>query len=132
MCYITSNELILKYFDNSEKNMSFLSKDDNALVKYNGISDKVREVIGKKLHSEPIYVDEQIKTKVKFIDGAIYTKFNHSRIPKEYTHCVCVSAVTIGSVMKIDRRYYLHVYLEICVAKLELDSSNDYDGSDFA
>ena len=44
-----------KYFDNGSKNMSFFIRDDEVLDKYNEIWDVVKNELGIKFHSEPIY-----------------------------------------------------------------------------
>ena len=46
----------IKYFDNCGKNMSFVIEDDNVLEIWN----KIKELIGKKFHSEPIYDNKYI------------------------------------------------------------------------
>ena len=35
----------IKYFDNDGKNMSFMIEDDNALVKYNKIWNKIKKIL---------------------------------------------------------------------------------------
>ena len=55
----------IKYFNNSGKNMSLMIKDDKVLIKFKEIWGKVREPLGIKLHSKPIYDDKYIKTKVR-------------------------------------------------------------------
>ena len=36
----------------------------------------------------------------------------NDKIPKECVHCICIAAINIGSVMKIENRNYPQVYLE--------------------
>ena len=45
----------IKYFDDGGKTMSFKSKIDNVLVKYNYIWIKVKKVLSMKFHSNPVY-----------------------------------------------------------------------------
>ena len=52
-----------------------------------------------------------IKTKVKTFNGVI-NSFSDNKIPKERNHCICITAITIDSVMKTDNRNYPQVYLE--------------------
>ena len=54
----------IKYFDNQGKNMLFLIKDEDVYLKYTGIWNKIKKLLGIKLHSQPIYDDKSIKTKV--------------------------------------------------------------------
>ena len=44
----------IKYFENGDKNMSFLIKDDRAWEKYDKIWDVIKNKLGIKYHSEPI------------------------------------------------------------------------------
>ena len=58
----------IKYFENGGKNMSFKIEDDSVYLKYNEIWNKIKELLGGvKFHSEPIYDDSYIKTKVKLL-----------------------------------------------------------------
>ena len=58
----------INYFENGGKNMSFKIEDDSVYLKYNEIWNKIKELLGGvKFHSEPIYDDSYIKTKVKLL-----------------------------------------------------------------
>ena len=45
----------IKYFENWGKNMSFLIKDDEVREKYEEIWEVIKNKVGIKFHSEPIY-----------------------------------------------------------------------------
>ena len=45
----------IKYFENGGKNMSFLIKNDEVWEKYEEIWDVIKNKLGIKFHSEPIY-----------------------------------------------------------------------------
>ena len=45
----------IKYFENGGKNMSFLIKNDEVWEKYEDIWDVIKNKLGIKFHSEPIY-----------------------------------------------------------------------------
>ena len=45
----------IKYFENGGKNMSFLFKDDEVWGKYDTIWDVIKNKLGIKFHSEPVY-----------------------------------------------------------------------------
>ena len=45
----------IKYFENGGKNMSFLIKDDEVWEKYEQIWDVIKNKLGIKFHSKPIY-----------------------------------------------------------------------------
>ena len=49
----------IKYFENRGKNMSFKIADESVYVKYNQIWNRIKELLGVKFHTEPIY-DETV------------------------------------------------------------------------
>ena len=102
----------IKYFENGGKNMSFLIKDDEVWEKYDKIWDVIKNKLGIKFHSEPVYEYKYLKTKVKEYDGVIKTNFLGNGIPKENMHYTCIACITIDSVMKMDKKYFQQVYLE--------------------
>ena len=63
----------IKYFENGVKNISFVTKDDDVLDKYNEIWDKVKGKLNIKFHSMSIYDEKCIKAKVTEFDGVIKT-----------------------------------------------------------
>ena len=101
-----------------------------------------------KFHSKPVYEYKYLKTKVREYDGVIKTNFLGKGIPKENMHYTGIAYITIDSVIKMDERYFLQVYLEECkyrIKKIHMsrfinaelkshsdgsDNSDDSDGSD--
>ena len=72
----------IKYFENGRKNMSFKIEDGKVYLKYNKIWNKIRGLLnGVKLSSDPIYDDQDIKTKVKTFSELIKTLFDANEIP---------------------------------------------------
>ena len=65
----------IKYFENGGKNMSFLIKNEEDI--WNVIKNKVNI----KFHSQPIYENKYLKTKVREFDGSIKTNFLGNKIP---------------------------------------------------
>ena len=65
----------IKYFDNGGKDMSFLIEDQDGYLKYTGIWNKIKTLLGVKLHSQPIYDDKYIKSKVKTFNCMVNTLF---------------------------------------------------------
>ena len=53
------------YFDEGGKNMPLKIEDDNLLVKYNEIWNKIKKMLNIKLHSQPVYDEKYIKNKIK-------------------------------------------------------------------
>ena len=94
----------IKYFENGSKNMSFLIKDNEVQDKSNGIWDAIKNKLGIKFHSEPVYEYRYLKAKVRKFDGAIKTNFLGNDVPKENIHYTCIACITIDSVMYIDKK----------------------------
>ena len=65
----------IKYFDDGGKNMSFEIEDDNVFLKYNEIWNKIKMTLNIKFHSQPIYDEKYIKTKVKTFNDVINSFF---------------------------------------------------------
>ena len=104
----------IKYFENGGKNMSFLIKDDEVWEKYEQIWDVIKNKLGIKFHSEPVYDETYIKAKVREFDGKIKTNFLGNDVPKENIHYTCIACITIDSVLRINKKNNLQVYLEEC------------------
>ena len=52
----------IKYFENGGKNMSFFIKDDEMLEKYKQIWDAIKNKLGIKFQSKPIYEKKILKS----------------------------------------------------------------------
>ena len=111
--------------------MSFKIEDDEVYLKYNETCGKIKELLnGIKLSSEPIYDGQYIKTKVTTFTEVIKTLFDGKEIPKERVEYTCLVCISIDSVLKGGKNYYLQVYLEQCkynVKKREMKSFIDYE-----
>ena len=113
LCIILSQMTgYIKYFENRGKNMSFVIKYDDVLDKYNEIWDKIKETLSIKFYSMPVYDEQDIKVKVKEFNGVIKTNFLGDEVPKENQHYTCIACLTIDSVMRMEEKNYLQVYLE--------------------
>ena len=128
----------IKYFKNGSKSMSFLIKNDDVWDKYNKIWDMIKDKLRIKFHSKPVYKYKYLKTKVREFDGVIKTNFLVKGIPKENMYHTCIACITIDSVLKINKKNHLQVYLEECkyemsktqmpkFIKTELKSDSDSD-----
>ena len=113
-------------------------KDDEVWEKYDKIWDAIKNKLGIKFHSKPVYEYKYLKAKVREFDGVIKTNFLGNDTPKENMHYTCIACITNDSVMKIDKKNYPQVYLEECKyrvkkiqmsrfisAKLKSDSESD-------
>ena len=65
----------IKSFENGGKNISFLFKNDQVWEKYEIIWDVIKNKLGIKFHSEPIYEQKHLKAKIREFDGVIKTNF---------------------------------------------------------
>ena len=104
----------IKYFENGAKNMSFLIKDDEVWGKYDKMSDVIKDKLGIKFHSEPVYEYKYLKAKAKEFDGVIKTSVFGNNMPKENMDYTCIACITIDSVINIDKKNHPQVYLEEC------------------
>ena len=111
-CYI-------KYFENGGKNMSFLIKNDEVWEKYEDIWDVIKNKLGIKFHSEPIYEKKYLKAKIREFDGDIKTNFLGNGLPKENMYYTCIACITIDSVIKMNKKNCPQVYLEKCKYKIK-------------
>ena len=90
----------IKYFENGGKNMSFMIKDDKVWDKYDKIWNVIKDKLGIKFHSEPVYEYKYLRVKVREFEGIIKTNFLGNGVPKENMHYTCIACITIDSVMK--------------------------------
>ena len=104
--------LYIKYFEHGDMNMSFLMKDEEVGEQYKQIWSVIKNKLGIKFHSKPIYENKYLKTKVREYDDAVKTNFLANVIPKENMHYTCMVCITIDSVMRMDKKNYPQVYLE--------------------
>ena len=109
----------LKYFDKSGKNMSFKIEHESIYFKYTEIWKTIKKSPNTRFHSQPIYDDKYIETKVKTFTRMINTLFSGNEIPKERNHYICIEATCIDSVLKVDKKNYPQVYLEQCKYKIK-------------
>ena len=56
----------------------------------------------------------------------INTLFSDNEIPKEGNHYICVAAIGIDSILKIDKKNYPQVYLEQCKNKIKRRKMVDF------
>ena len=131
-----------KEFDET-KYMSFLTKDDELLEKYNEIWEKVSKSIKKEFDSDPVYEEKYLKTKIKSYKGKINANFHNNKISKEDSQFFCLSVILINYVFRTDNNYYPEVFLEECkfiikekkipkhiIDNIEISSDSDRENSD--
>ena len=97
----------IKHFQNGIKSMSFLIKDDEVWNKFDKTWDGIKDKLGIKFHSEPVYEYKYLKAKIREFNGVIKTNFLVNGMPKKNMHYTCIACITIDSV-------HPQVYLEEC------------------
>ena len=120
LCIISSQMSgYIKHFDNGGKNMSFKIEDASAYLKYTEIWNKIKNSLSVKFHSQLIYDDKYIETNVKTFNNIINTLSSGNEIPKEKDNYICIAAIDIDSVLRVDKKTYPQVYLEQCKYKIK-------------
>ena len=110
----------IKYFDDGGKNMSFVTDDEKVYEKYDEIWNVVKGLLKLKFAASPIRNDKYILAKLKIFKKKNLTTFNNNNIvPTEKNHYICIPAIDIDSVLKIEKIVYPQAYLEKCKYKLK-------------
>ena len=122
----------IKYFDNGGKNMTFVTDNEKVYDKYNEIWEVIRKLLKVKFAVNPVRDDKYLVAKLKIFNRINRTTFNNNNnnntnnnnnnnnIPIERNHYICIPAIDIDSVLKIDnKRAYPQAYLEQCKYKLK-------------
>ena len=92
----------IKYFDNGGKNMSFVTDDKKVYRKYDEIWNVVKSLLKLKFAASPIRDDKYIFAKLKIFRKKNIATFNNNIVPTEKDHYICIPAIDIDSVLKID------------------------------
>ena len=111
----------IKYFDNGGKNMTFVTDNENVFDRCNEIREVIRKLLKVKFAVNPVRDDKYLVAKLKIFNKINRTTFNNkNNIPIERNHYICIPAIDIDSVLKIDnKRAYPQAYLEQCQYKLK-------------
>ena len=127
----------------AEKNMSFVTDDKDVYEKYNEIWNVVKRLLKLKFAASPVRDDKYILANLKIFNKINRTTFTNNVMPIEKNHYICIPAIDIDSVLKIDKRSYPQAYLEQCKYKIKekkkpvkfidfeiIDNDNDDDNDD--
>ena len=111
----------IKYFDNGGKNMTFVTDNEIVYDNYNEIWEVIRKLLKVKFTVNPVRDDKYLGAKLETYNKINRTTFNNNNnIPIERNHYICIPAINIDSVLKIDnKRAYPQAYLEQCKYKLK-------------
>ena len=110
----------IKYFNDGGKNMSFVTDDEKVYEKYNEIWNEVKGLLKLKFTTNPVRDHKFILAKLKIFKKKNLRLFNNNNIVStEKNHYICIPAIDIDSVLKIDKKAYPQAYLEECKYKLK-------------
>ena len=79
---------------------------DEIWGKYEDIWNVIKNKLGIKFHSEPIYEKKYLKAKIREFDGDIKTNFLSNGLPKKNTCYTCIACITIDSVIRMNKKIY--------------------------
>ena len=99
--------------------MPFMTEDKDVYSKYDEIWGVVRKLLKLKFDVNPIRDGKYLLTKLKIFNGVNKTTFTDDQVPVERNHYICIAAINIDSVLKIDKKPYPQVYLEQCKYKFK-------------
>ena len=107
--------MVQNTFKMVERICLFLIKNSEVWEKYEEIWNVIKNKLNIKFHSQPIYENKYLKTKVREFDGNIKTNFLGNNVPKENTYYTCIACITIDSVMKINKKI-IHKFIQKSVS----------------
>ena len=99
--------------------MSFVTEDKKVYEKYDEIWNVVKRFLKLKFPASPVRDDKYILAKLKIFKKINLTTFTDNAIPMEKKHYICIPAIDIDSVLKIDKKAFPQAYLEQCKYKLK-------------
>ena len=94
--------------------MSLLIEDNEVWDKYDKIWDVIKDKLGIKFHSKPVYEYKYLKA-----NGVIKANFLNNGMPKENMHYSCIACITIDSVINFNKKNHPQVYLEKCKYRIK-------------
>ena len=98
----------------NDKKMSFKVIDKGLLKRYIKIWERINNLMGKELDSEPVHGhrDKYIKTKMKSYGDKVNTHFQGEIVPKENASYRSLSLIMLDSVIKVNKKYHLKPFLK--------------------
>ena len=100
--------------------MTFVTDNKKVYDKYNEIWEVIRKLLKVTIAVNPVRDDKYFVAKLKIFNRINRTTFNNNNIPIERNYYICIPAIDIDSVLKIDnKRAYPQAYLEQFKYKLK-------------
>ena len=109
----------IKYFSDGGKNMSFISDDKEVYDKYRAIWNKIGKLLKLKFSVNAIRDDKYVCCKLKIFGGVVWSTFSDDVVPVEKQCYLCIAAIDVDSVLKVDKKVYPQAYLKQCKYKLK-------------
>ena len=111
----------IQYSEHGGQNMPFVICDKIIMCWQNIIKfrTKFKRTLGIKFHSKPVYDEKYIKAKIKNFNGVFNTNFLVNKRLKEGVHYTFIVCISVDSVMSIEKKNYLQVYLEECKCRVK-------------
>ena len=77
--------------------------------------------------SEPVYDDNDkyIKAEIKMYEDRVNTNFQGKKVSKENASYKCLSLIMLDSVIRVNKKYYPQIFLELCkygITKTKMDN----------
>ena len=116
----------IKYFSDGNKNMSFISDDRDVYDKYGAIWNKVGKLLKLKFSVNAIRDDKYVCCKLRIFGGVVWSTFSDDVVPVEKQCYLCIAAIDVDSVLKVDKKVYPQAYLEQCKYKLKKRKPVDF------
>ena len=120
----------IKYFSDGGKNMSFISDDRDVYDKYGAIWSKIGKLLKLKFSVNVIRDDKYVCCKLKIFGGIVWSTFTDDVVPVEKQCYLCIAAIDVDSVLKVDKKVYPQAYLEQCKYKLKKRKPVDFIDTD--
>ena len=105
-------------------------KDDKLLEKYKDIWKKVT-VIKKESDSNPVYIENYMKAKIKLYNGKMNTNSHNNKLLKEGSQFIFLSVTSVDSIFRTSKNYYPQMFLEECKYVIKERKIHNYNTNDF-
>ena len=90
----------------------FVTDDKEIYEKYNEIWEVVRKLLKLKFFVNPVRDNKYVISKLKRFNKINRKIFTDNVVPTEKNHYICIPAIDIDLVLKIEKRAYPQAYLE--------------------
>ena len=68
---------------------------------------RIKKLLSVEFDSQPVYDEKYIKSRVETLEDKVIKKFTDSESRKENDHYLCIAAICIDSVIKLEKEFVL-------------------------